>query len=59
MLQDAGLVEVFVDADGQETYRLTDGGVRVGHMLTMGDEADADTVLEALLGADEADTPGR
>lgn len=51
MLRDAGLLEVFVDDDGHEAYRLTDDGVRVGHMLAMGGEADADAALEALLRA--------
>lgn len=41
MLKDVGLVEVFVDDDGHEGYRLTDDGVRVGHMLAMGGESDA------------------
>jgi hypothetical protein len=55
----AGLVEVFVDDDGREAYRLTDDGVRVGHIVAMGGESDADAILEALLGASGADTPDR
>jgi DNA-binding PadR family transcriptional regulator len=49
MLEDAGLVEVYVDDQGRETYRLTEDGVRVGHMLAMVEGEDADKVLEALL----------
>jgi DNA-binding PadR family transcriptional regulator len=49
MLEDAGLVEVYLDDQGRETYRLTDEGIRVGHMLAMVEGADADKVLEALL----------
>ena len=49
MLQDAGLVEVIEDDAGLEAYRLTDDGVRTGHMLAMGDENDGDALLEALL----------
>lgn len=56
MLQDAGLVEVLVDDDGHEAYRLTDDGARIGHMLAMGDVDEADALLESLLAAEEADT---
>jgi hypothetical protein len=49
MLQDAGLDEDFEDPEGPEPYRLTDGGGRVGRLLAMGDEVDADAVLWALL----------
>jgi hypothetical protein len=49
MLQDTGLVEVFMDDEGREAYRLTPEGVRVGHLLAVGDAADTDEVLAALL----------
>ena len=49
MLEGAGLVEVYVDDEGREVYRLTDEGVRVGHLLAMGREADGDAVLQGLL----------
>ena len=48
-LQDAGLVEVYTDEQGREAYRLTEDGVRVGHMLAMVEGPDADKVLAALL----------
>ena len=43
------LVEVYTDDEGRESYRVTDDGVRVGRMLAMGDEADAEDVLSAML----------
>jgi hypothetical protein len=33
--EDAGLIEVYTDEQGREAYRLTEEGVRVGHMLAM------------------------
>ena len=59
MLEEAGLVEVYEDDEGRETYRLTDDGVRIGHMPAMGRDVETDAVLETLLGAAEADTPDR
>jgi DNA-binding PadR family transcriptional regulator len=53
LLEERGLVEVYVNDDGQEVYRLTDEGVRVGNMLAMVEDEDADQVLRALL-ADES-----
>jgi DNA-binding PadR family transcriptional regulator len=41
MVQDAGLVEVHTDEQGREAYRLTEQGVRVGHMLRDGERKDA------------------
>ena len=35
MLQERGLIEVYTDDQGRETYRLTAEGVRVGNMLAM------------------------
>jgi DNA-binding PadR family transcriptional regulator len=52
MLEDAGLLEVYTDELGRETYRLTEEGVRAGHMLAMFEGEDADLVLEALLEAE-------
>ena len=49
MLQDAGLVDIYTDDAGCEAYRLTEDGVRVGHMLAMAGGEDADKVLEALM----------
>jgi DNA-binding PadR family transcriptional regulator len=49
ILEERGLVEVYVDEEGRETYRLTDEGVRLGNMLAMVDGEDAASVLEALL----------
>ena len=51
VLEDASLVEVYVNAEGQEAYRLTDESVRVGNMLAMVEGEGADAVLEALLPA--------
>lgn len=58
MLQDAGLVEVYGDDEGHESYRLTADGVRGEHMLAMGDVDEAEALLELLLRA-EADPPNR
>ncbi len=41
MLEDAGLVEVCVDEEGRETYRLTEDGAGVGNMLVMAEGEDA------------------
>jgi DNA-binding PadR family transcriptional regulator len=53
MLEDANLVEPYTDQQGREYYRLTEDGVRVGHMLAMVQGEDADTVLQALLSHSE------
>ena len=39
MLEEAGLVQVFVDDEGRGAYRLTEDGVRASHMLAMPAEA--------------------
>jgi hypothetical protein len=49
MLQERGPIEVYVDELGREAYRLTEEGVRVGHMLAMVEGEEADEVLKALL----------
>lgn len=49
MLQERGLIEVYLDDQARETYRLTEEGVRVGNMLAMVEGQDADAVLTALL----------
>ena len=49
MLEERGLVQVYLNEEGQETYRLTDEGVRVGNMLALVESEDSDTVLEGLL----------
>jgi hypothetical protein len=49
MVEDAALVELYLNDEGQETYRLTDEGVRVGNMLALVEGEDAGAVLEALL----------
>jgi hypothetical protein len=49
LLEERGLVEVYVNDEGREAYRLTDEGVRVGDMLAMVEGEDARALLEALL----------
>ena len=49
LLEDAGLVEVDMDKEGREAYRLTEVGVRVGNMLALVEGEDAEKVIEALL----------
>ena len=50
MLEDAGLIEQYVDEDGEAALRLTDRGAQVGRALAMDDDAEA--LLAALLEAD-------
>jgi DNA-binding MarR family transcriptional regulator len=45
----AGLVEVYVDAEGQRIMRLTPKGEQVARQLTTTDEDGQDAVVEALL----------
>ena len=45
----AGLVEVYVDAEGQRIMRLTPKGEQVAGQLTTTDEDGQDAVVEALL----------
>jgi hypothetical protein len=49
LLEARGLLEVYTDDRGQEAYRLTADGIRVGNMLAMVEGEDADLVLDALL----------
>jgi hypothetical protein len=49
LLEERDLVEVYLDDEGREAYRLTEEGVRVGNMLAMVEGEDAEAVLEALL----------
>jgi hypothetical protein len=49
VLEGAGLVEVYVNADGKQAMRLTDDGGRVARQMTMSEDPDA--VLDALLEA--------
>ena len=51
MLEQAGLVEQHVDPDGKPVMRLTKKGEQLGRSMALaGEEADADAVLEALVG---------
>ena len=49
LLAGAGLVEVYVNADGKQAMRLTDDGERLARQMAMGEDPDAvlDTLLEA------------
>ena len=49
LLEGAGLVEVYVDADGNQAMRLTDDGGRLARQMAMSD--DPDGMLDALLEA--------
>ena len=55
LLEERGLVEVYLDDDGQASYRLTAEGVRVGNMLAMVEGDDIDAVATALLAPGEPD----
>jgi DNA-binding PadR family transcriptional regulator len=57
LLEERGLIEVYLGDQGREAYRLTEEGVRVGHMLAMVEGEDANAVLEALLRGDEVEEP--
>ena len=50
MLQDAGLVEVYVEDDGHEAYRLTEDGVLGREHARAGRASDAEAGWEAFLG---------
>jgi hypothetical protein len=45
LLEGAGLVEVYVNADGKEAMRFTDDGERLARQMAM--SADPDALLEA------------
>lgn len=49
LLEGAGFIEVYVNAEGKQAMRLTDEGERVARQMAMSDDPDA--VLEALLNA--------
>jgi DNA-binding PadR family transcriptional regulator len=49
ILEERGLVEVYLDDQGGKVYRLTEKGVLVGNMLAMVKSEEAEKVLEALL----------
>jgi hypothetical protein len=49
LLVGAGLVEVYVNADGMQAMRLTDAGGRLARQMAMSEDPDA--VLDALLEA--------
>jgi hypothetical protein len=49
LLEGAGLVEVYVNADGKQAMRLTEDGVRAARQMAMSEDPDA--VLDALLEA--------
>ena len=50
MLEDAGLIEVYVNEAGKDALRLTDQGHEMARALaTAGDDADPEAVLGALL----------
>jgi hypothetical protein len=51
LLEERGLVEVYLDEQGRDTNRLTEEGVGVGHMLAMVEGEEANAVLTALLRA--------
>ena len=46
----AGLVEQYVDQQGQPAMRLAEGGLRVARQLTMLGEDGQDALMKALLG---------
>jgi len=48
-LEKAGLVETYVDEDGQDAMRLTPKGAQMGRALAMAGDEDAAAVLDALL----------
>jgi hypothetical protein len=50
-LEDAGYIEQFVNADGQQAMRLTPDGERVARQLAMLGEEGQDELMEALLEA--------
>jgi len=49
-LEEAGLLETYVDDDGQDAMRLTPKGAQMGRALAMaGEDVDPDAMLEQLL----------
>lgn len=53
LLECAGLVEVYANADGTQVMRSTDDGERVARQMAMSEDPDAvlDALLEARSGA--------
>ena len=52
-LGEAGLIEVYVNEEGKETYRLTAKGAPVARAIALAGE-DGETVLDALLGGGDS-----
>jgi hypothetical protein len=50
-LEAAGLVTVGTDADGHETWTLTEMGAQLARQMSMSSEDDAAALLDALLEA--------
>jgi DNA-binding MarR family transcriptional regulator len=48
-LEQAGLVESYVNEDGKVAYRLTTRGAQLGRSLALAGDDDAAVVLDALL----------
>ena len=55
LLEQAGLVETYVDADGKIAMRLTADGERVARQMAMSSEDEQDALLAALVEAAEDD----
>lgn len=55
-LEKAGLIEVYINEEGKEAYRLTEQGERVGTALAMAGDDGAAMVLDALLDGTQPDT---
>ena len=54
MLSEAGLIEVYVNDEGREAYRLTPKGAQLGRAMALsGEDADAEAMLDALLDSRE------
>ena len=52
MLEDAGLIESHTNEDGKAALRLTPRGAQIGGAMAMvGEDADSDEVLDAMLEA--------
>jgi DNA-binding MarR family transcriptional regulator len=56
MLEQAGLVETYVDSDGRGAMRLTAEGERVARQMAMSSEDEQDLLLAALVEAAEEET---
>ncbi|MGD8485939.1 MAG: hypothetical protein PVG27_02105 [Chloroflexota bacterium] len=54
-LEEAGYIEQYVNADGEDAMRLTPDGERVARQLAMLDEAGQDALMDALLEARDAE----